>query len=53
MKEHCCDCCAWYCHTDSKCYVPCFSRPSEVNKEYSCHDYTSDGLEDWEKDGKE
>ena len=49
MNMKTCKMCAWYCHTDGKCYVPCM-RPSEVNKEYSCHDYTFDGLEDWERD---
>ena len=48
--EHCCNHCAWYCHSDAKCYDPEYSRPCTVNKEYSCHDYTFDGLEDWERE---
>lgn len=45
-----CSNCAWYCHYDKKCYVPCMSRACEVNEEYSCHDHEYDGLTDEERE---
>ena len=34
--------CAWFCHSDQKCYVPVYQNP--VHPCRACSHWTSDGL---------
>ena len=50
-----CNNCAWFCHADGKCYVPkgiyVSGRLIPFNVNFACcQDWTSDGLEDWERE---
>ena len=51
-----CKTCAWFCHSDGKCYGSNADGSEALPKLNTgiCHDWTFDGLEDWEReDGKE
>lgn len=48
-----CKTCAWYCHSDGKCYVPTTMDPwkvSEVQKKIGCMGWSFDGLADEERE---
>lgn len=52
-----CKNCAWFCHTDGRCYgnkmnvgLEIFSPADQENR---CPDWTFDGLEDWEREETE
>ena len=48
-----CNNCAWFCHSDSRCYGTMkftLGEPSSVNKSWYCNNWSFDGLEDWERE---
>lgn len=47
-----CNNCAWFCHSDGKCYGATFegSRMSKATFETGCGRWSFDGLEDWERE---
>ena len=47
-----CNSCAWYCHSDGRCYgnVVREELAVDVLPFDVCKDWTFDGLEDWERD---
>lgn len=51
-----CENCAWFCHTDGRCYgydTQPWGSPFTVgfeNKKEGCDSWTFDGLEDWERE---
>ena len=53
--ESTCKTCAWYCHTDGKCYGnSALLRGIEIgmlaNKVSGCQAWQFDGLEEWERE---
>ena len=53
MCKKSCINCAWFCHTDGKCYGTPFGIGAEITEtasEGSCADWVFDGLQDWERE---
>ena len=50
-----CKNCAWYCHSDGKCYGRCYDgdRVTIFGLTGCCSDWTFDGLGDWEREPEE
>ncbi len=55
-----CKNCAWFCHTDGRCYATAARLSGLVPASYpavfgelACRDWTFDGLEDWEREPEE
>lgn len=52
-----CNNCAWFCHSDGKCYGcgvedAYIARYVNSPKNIKCSKWTFDGLEDWEREGE-
>lgn len=49
-----CNTCAWFCHSDGKCYggTDISGKGAEYVREraFACKVWTFDGLDDWERD---
>lgn len=53
--------CAWYCHSDGKCYAADIAPLGNIRgavkvyepELFSCRDWQFDGLEDWERTWEE
>lgn len=53
-----CNNCAWFCHTDEKCYGNLALLDGEeigcnIDNTRSCRSWAFDGLKDWERENKD
>ena len=52
MNKNTCNTCAWFCHSDGRCYGATFegSRMSLATRETGCGRWSFDGLKDEERE---
>jgi len=53
MNKNTCNSCAWYCHSDGRCWANSMGEnpayPLTVQPSWSCDEWTADGLIDEER----